>query len=724
MWYSRRTCVLAGIAVLAVLVGAWSSLGSSNDRYDEGVRAYQENRYVEARNHLRAVFQDSPAYVGQKGPAAYWLGRAYAACDQPDSSRWAWREGVEALRATDAFDARLFDAHLWASVEAGANRRASRTYFDLLGRLGSVTDPPGIDVLRRHVAQLRPVLDDAILQRLLGSGNEDDAPEEWTFTAEAGTQVTSWWQRQDPLPATDHNERVAEHLRRINVARDHYEAPDQADRLDDRGETYVRFGAPVRRTEVPFTDLNFLQEVFRSGVPLDRSAFPDNEIWTYSHIDDAGQYLFVMENGTYTLGTATDLLPELLRGPFSSSERSQNIAYSAQAAIRHIYEHLSMKYNDRGGVYDSVMDWFSFQESQRSLSNMRDELGRGGAVRTVGYGSGARRVYQSPSNGWPSGAARSSVRNIQTQERAFAEVRRQSMPSVFTGVDTTVERLPVRMRTGRFLNENGHTETVVDWGGSALRDTLADMSAFRLHLTSVQYGTAGQDTTTRWPPITQLPAEREARPVWSTRLPGALGERTQVALQWDLYSGTGPDSSRVRGRQVRRIDTLQALSADPSRLEMSDLRPMVLPRNSVEEVARISEAATPYPFRSVSAGLSLLLQFEVYHLAYGEQDRTQYTVEYELLRREERGRLLGLFLDDRETRTSTASAYTGSSRRTEEYILLDWDGDPPEEPQPVTVTVRVTDETTGQTVERSIDFRLLPSDGSRKASRRVVSGAQ
>jgi hypothetical protein len=198
----------------------------------------------------------------------------------------------------------------------------------------------------------------------------------------------------------------------------------------------------------------------------------------------------------------------------------------------------------------------------------------------------------------------------------------------------------------------------------------------------------------------------------------------QVAFQWDLYSGSPPDSSTVRGRQIRRIDTLRALSGDPSRLEMSDLRPMMLPEGDVEETDRILEAATPYPFRSVPAGTPLLLSFEVYHLAYGKQDRTQYTVEYELLRREERGGLLGLFLDDRETRTSTASTYSGASRRTDEYILLDWGSDPPEEPQPVTVTVRVTDEATGQVVERNISFRLLPPDTSEEGATRVVSGGQ
>ena len=712
MWLLQRTSFYTWLVLLAVPVGAWTLSSPSDDRYEKGIQAYQREAYVKSRNHLRAVFQDKPAYIGRKGAVAYWLGRAYAACDQPDSSRWVWQRGVEVLRAVEAFDARLFDAHLWAAMEANAERRAVRTYLDLLRYLGKGADPQSAPVLRRHAAQLRPILSDEEFQRLLVDGNRSDRADEWTFAADAGKWILAWWQWQDPLPATSRNERVREHLQRVAVAHDNFAAPDQVDRLDDRGETYVRFGAPARRTEVPFTDLNFLQEVFRPGVPLDRSSFPDNEIWTYSHIDEAGQYLFVARKGTYTLGTAADLLPELLRGPFASSGRSQNIAYSSQAAIRHIYEHLSMKYNDRGNVYDDVMQWFSFQDSQRSLSNMRDNLGRGTATRTVGYGTGARRVYRTPSMGWPSSAARSSMSGIRQQEQAFAEVRRQRMPTVFTGVDTSVARLPMRIRTSRFLKKNGQTNTILDWGGHALRDTLEAMGLFQLDLTTVQYRRGGsQDTTIKQHhTIADLPTRQDVGAVWSTRLPTTSAARAQVALQWDLYAGADSGSASVHGRHVRRITTLQALSPDPSRLEMSDLRPMVLRKPPAEVAGRLSEAGRPYPFRAVSASASLLLGFEVYHLAFGADDQARYTVEYEVVRRKERTGFFSFLRGDDETRTATASTYTGTGRRADEYILLEWGTDPPESPQPATVTVRVTDETTGQSVERSIEFRLLPPD--------------
>jgi len=50
----------------------------------------------------------------------------------------------------------------------------------------------------------------------------------------------------------------------------------------------------------------------------------------------------------------------------------------------------------------------------------------------------------------------------------------------------------------------------------------------------------------------------------------------------------------------------------------------------------------------------------------------------------------------------------GTSRRTEETILLDLSQIERDEPQEVRVTVRVTDEVSGTTVSRSVDFVLHP----------------
>ena len=70
--------------------------------------------------------------------------------------------------------------------------------------------------------------------------------------------------------------------------------------------------------------------------------------------------------------------------------------------------------------------------------------------------------------------------------------------------------------------------------------------------------------------------------------------------------------------------------------------------------------------------------------------------------------------DEREQK-ETSNTYRGDSQTEEEYILLAPEDLTQKTEGEVRVTVRVTDETTGQTVDRSISFGPVPSmsDGGR-----------
>ena len=706
---------LCGIAV-AIPSLALGTPDSLETRYQEGVAAYQEQRPVRARRLLRAVFEADRSFVRKQGSVAYWLSQAYRVSGRADSSAWVLREGTRALLKERRFDARLFDARLGQMQDAdpAVSSRAAELYLQILGRAGSDLAPSSRSVVRKHVAQLAPLLS---RQQLLEHVIRDDdlRPKTWTFQDGAGMWLRSWWRRRDHIPTTQVNERLRKHIRRVAAATERFGTGGRAVGWDDQGEIYVRYGPPDRRDRVKFHDVGFLKEVVRSGVGVQYSDFPNNEIWSYGSISGEGAYLFfrTKKDGNYKLGTVMDLLPRTLRGPFGPGDRQQNVAYSAMAALRYVYTQLPRFYDDKSSVLSQLNGWFSYQEARRSL-------GASGG-RKIGFGPGARRVFggTGPTQGYPSSAATGTIRNVNHQERQLARRRDKEMPREYVSSDRPPFDPEVQYRVARFLDGNGATRTEVYWGERFASDTMEarrlTVSAFRY---DERYRQRAKQTETH-----VLSPEVHSRTGKTHRitLPGeedlAGQDSYHVAVQWDLYPDSGgvsreKETGSVKS-QVGRIDSLRALRAVSSQLEMSDLRLMSAPPGAQEEKISSLQKVVPYPYDTVTTETPLFLYFELYHLGRTNQGQTRYTVTYEARRQTRKGFLGRLFGDDTQTEvTSTTAEYTGRKRRTEEYLQLDLETDP-KRPQPTQVTVRVTDNVTGNEIERSLALTLTPSEGGR-----------
>jgi hypothetical protein len=193
----------------------------------------------------------------------------------------------------------------------------------------------------------------------------------------------------------------------------------------------------------------------------------------------------------------------------------------------------------------------------------------------------------------------------------------------------------------------------------------------------------------------------------STELAGNLPSHTvtvmgdtatyNLALQWDqrwALSGDSEDTLQPGARLklgTYRLDTLQALEQNETRLEMSDIKPLL-----VEEGAAL-ETAPPYPYRLLRAETPLALYFEVYNLDFGPSDQTAYAVSYEVVRRGERR--LG---PNDDSRTRSRTAYTGESRTACEFIMPDLQDEATS--GDLDIVIYVTDENSGQSVSRSIPF--------------------
>lgn len=689
----------------------------------EGVHKVRAGKAQAAVSLLQEVFEADPGFgVAEHGAVAYWLGRAYATVKNAERAREVWLMGLEVLPPESPFDVRVGDAYLQslqpAALRAHRNQ-AVRVYKRLVRQAGPALASAEQTVLRRHVAQMALLLGDDALGHVIHEARDVPA-RKWTFEDDAGTYLLSWWRRKDPLPATAENERLEEHLERVAYARAHYAYEERALGLDDRGVVYVKYGKPSQRRSIHYDDGKFMREVLRFGVPVGVSDFPSNEIWFYRHIDRSGYYIFAELHGYYQIAHTNELLPRLLRHRQASTERGINISVSSLAALRYIYRELALYHVDFSARYEKIEGYAGWQEIRQFSASAGGESGMMGEQRAkVGAGQGERLVFANSSLGVSPPhqfVGKMLVRGDRADRRA-AQRREQAMPKQHTDLLDNTETLPLAMRTARFLTPNGTTRTEVYWGttpGALQFDGDAQSTgASMVKFTAVQYG-----------PTYQRETVKEHKYVFDTR--GAPAQQAFVAppqsikggtdlyhlaLQWEQYPAQASAGKSLRLGIKRRIttqqiDTIQALSAGAGTLEMSDLKAMVIPDQ--EAIADPSETAQPYPFRQITPQTPLLLYFEVYHLGFNADDRTEYTVEYEVLRRTDRGGFTRLFRGDEEQRTTTRTTYEGNSRTAQEYIMLslgDWEH---EQDGMLRVTVRVTDEATGQQIERDIDFQLNP----------------
>ena len=662
------------------------------------------------------------------GTAALWLGKAHMSDAREDAAHRAWQRGVDVLMEHDAFDLQLADAYLSSLTpeRLRAHRpEALQLYTELIGRVGPEVTTEERAVLRQYVAEIAPMLSDEDLAQVVVQPRSSSAAD-WQFREGAGAYLQSWWRRSDPMPATEENERLEEHLTRRTYALAEYRCEVVPSQLDGRGLTYLRLGAPGHTHSILYDDADFRDDVFRFGIPVTPHDFPENELWSYPSISSSSYYIFASDRkGCYASSGVSDLLPDPLKQRRGRSDRSENISYSTLMALRYIYAELALFHIDFSGMASQIATYASYQETQgqaveiRSNSEEEEDFVGAGAdkvdPRTVGNGMNQTRTIVSSRNygvSTPSEFVTSMMTSIDHADRqAWRE--RQAMPDQVTDLVKSTEMIPIATRTARFLNRDGTTRTEVYWGIQKrhLRTSTSSADPSILTFDAVLYD-ADYDPVNRGNDQYVLQAQSLRNDNVLVSPPMSFNTDTptfHLGLQWSQFgtttSGTGDVQLGSRLRYAsQRADSLRALRAHGSELEMSDLRLMMTSGPS----APIAEAVS-FPFDTITHDTPLLVYFEVYHLMFDNDDLAQYTVAYEVEGRTPSG-WTRLFRDDATQQTSTEAEYSSTSRRSQEYIYLDLTQMKQSRTQDVRVTVRVTDTVSGASRTRTADLRLVGTD--------------
>ena len=676
--------------------------------YNDGVRAARSAQYREAVAQLEPVFDVMPGYyMPGTGAAAYWLGQAYLSSDRPDEGAMVWQAGLQALASVGIMDVDLADAfieHVFAHEDQARYAVAAEAYLIVLAGLDRDLPAAQRAVVAKHLKPLALIVPQAVraetrLDVVVETGMLPDR------THKAGARLVRWWRSEDALPATPQHERLEEHLARVAYAQTHY-ASKGGMGFDDRGGIYVRLGPPHRETTITFEGMS-LSILQRSPNGAARQAFstlptlPDNVFWVYNHIHRDAQYLFIRQPGQgYRLGEPFDLIPSRLRSGLGTvTQRGRQKGRVLLEVLKAVYGQLGHYHQHFIRRYDDVATYIEKLEDVEATTDPR----RAPEVLPQG----------------PAAFAQAMLLEGQSEDQQASRQRRDLVPRSYANVFGEAESLPVAMRWARFLAPDGTTRTELYWSLTAealhpskqlekrLRQAGHDpASHYLVEVTSVQQTTAYQERVVQINRHLVPTAAGNADEVLPTQVMTARSDQDayHLALQWDTYwtDGEPGDVSRL-GPRLKigsyRLDALRTLNDNPGRLEMSDLKPLL-----AFDAARPLEGAEPYPYAAIRPETPLALYFEVYHLTFGADDQAHYTVEYEVTRSEEKGGLLRFLGGDTDHQTTAQTRYTSDSRTAHEYIMLDlsaWQGE-----GQLGITVRVTDETTGQQIERSVAFEV------------------
>jgi len=678
-----------------------------HDSFAGGRADFEAHHYEEAARHFGEVFTaQTHFFIADQGSAAYWLGRAHEAAGDAARAVTIWQAGLGALDMAGLFDVRLADAYVrsvFAEKRTRDYARAGAVYLDLLARLDTDLSEQEHTGLDRHVAQMIFLLSDDLRAQIIDQGSSWIV-EGWRVKEGASEALLRWWRSRDPLPGTRRNERLEEHLQRVAYATQAYRYDRGRAGFDDRGEIYVRFGEPARKRNLSHNKA--LEYMFVAYAPVTASDLLDNEFWLYHDIAEEAYYLFARRQGRYRISEVYDLIPKRLRyvkPPSNDAKLAQRDLVRARALLeimRDYYRQLAWAHSD---FFPRFMDLDDYLLMADEAAQEGDQLfaARHGSLDAFGM---------------------QMIGKGRMQDAEAVYLRELFVPKERSTVLDEVEPLNVAVRLARFLDVDGTTRTEIFWshapGAFALPAPVQerykdqyDTRRFLMQMTAVQHlGDYQERALTRYRYLADdHPTTSDSSfQVQALVLRGDTARQYHLGLQWDQHLTTVQQADAgqaVAGPRVKvgsyRADSLAALNPSPGALEMSDLAPVLLSKDTFDELSR-------YPWAVISPETPIGLYFEIYDLRYGADDQTHYTVEYEIVRlRQDKGTLLRFLGRGDEERTSVATSYTGTSRKRNESIALDlseWAGE-----GEIEIRVHVRDDTSGQQVERSVFFVLHPA---------------
>ena len=567
------------------------------------------------------------------------------------------------------------------------------------------------EALQKELAMLRPLADRHTWRKWMALLEENNPS--------LNDELYSFWQQLNPTPATRYNERLIEHWERIAYARKHFNRGDDPPYgTDDRGKVYVQYGPPDRERDGNLTvnrgqvyevcsELGLCDTEIMANVVFDLDPHPYYEIWIYNRPNLEMEYNLVKIFGETSLDgfRQVDVIEDFIPSrAFTLSKRfdSPSPGTGSNSPGEKMTPGMVMQwlYYKQLATTDFIFssrfgelefNWVRADKSNPSLGKfqgpLQEQRSQNITRQNLRHAPDEMSTYEKEFPDIP--LATFHYRLLDEQNRPVTATFLESRPRqafledfafneevLLPGDTAAVEQalayyelshgLLVTGENGQVLNRSAMpAELILDF-----RDDLSSSTVF-----TVPYA----DTSRRLTLYAEL----------HNRHPGSSPRLGQTPF---------PPELRGLGRLVSELP--EPLSTDPATLEMADLVLGWQMRHDTPE-------GTLFPFvvanhRQIPEGEELAVHLQIYNLQQAGDGFTDFRIDYEVqpVRRMEwlRGREqeFSLTLDQRTTQTRFTE---NLEIRTREL--------PPGRYRLRLVT---TDNTSGQRVEREIEFRVVERD--------------
>lgn len=504
---------------------------------------------------------------------------------------------------------------------------------------------PNLSAFQKEISMIEPLVDDETYERWKHLLENRDS--------ELFESLRSFWKRVDPTPATSYNERLIEHWERIAYARRHFDRNNKTVYgTDDRGLSWVQFGAPDRRidgklklssskaaTVIDILDpkLDEVQKQALRNAVVGLHKQPDYDIWIYDNmLGDGDENLIRMFGETPSgrferLESVSDFIPSRAFSfssryedsrLMSNSDARKNPNVSPGMVLQYIYyEQLATI----GGSFASVFNRISsdWEGDGRQGQNQASNISEG-----------------------PSTSLRAKTTTVQNE---------RSAPPQKSTYEEKLPDIPVEAYQYRILNKENNPVFLTFIESSPQQVFVKDLAVNQDSMFSSKY-VSPQKTFQYYKLYHGLQIQNEGgRIISQSRIPSniildstnthksssvftvpRLPDVAEIELYAELHNThsntrpifSSPFPKSLRGKGDVTIKQQEPLETNREKLQMSDL---ILGYQMQRE-----KGGGLLPFvvandRKIPEYENLAVHVEVYHLKTGSNSKGKFQLSYQVL---------------------------------------------------------------------------------------------